>query len=75
MQASGLGIEVGRFSRPQRGVGMLAMPDATLDTTRHVESVCHVRLGTCVLELLVPDMAVTVIIDRHCVADEVTVTH
>jgi len=31
--ASGLGMGVGRFSRPLRGVGVLAMPDAGLDTT------------------------------------------
>jgi hypothetical protein len=37
--ASGLGIGVGRFSRPQRGVGVLAMPDAGLDVTRLIESV------------------------------------
>jgi len=28
---------VGRFSRPLRGVGVIAMPDAGLDITRHVE--------------------------------------
>jgi len=27
-QACGLGMKVGRFSRPLRGVGVLAMPDA-----------------------------------------------
>jgi hypothetical protein len=31
-QASGLGMGVGKFSRPLRGVGVLAMPDAWLDT-------------------------------------------
>ena len=39
-RASGFGMRVGRFSRPLRGVGVLAMPDAGLDTTRRVESVC-----------------------------------
>jgi hypothetical protein len=29
-------IAVGRFSRPLRGMEMLVMPDAGLDTTRHV---------------------------------------
>jgi hypothetical protein len=40
---------VGRFSRPLRGVGVLAMPDAGLDTTRRVESVCVIPLGAGVL--------------------------
>jgi len=69
MQASGFGMGVGRFSRPLRGVGVLAMPDAGLDTTRRVESVCEVPLGAGVLYLLVSGVAVGVIIDRHCVAD------
>jgi len=30
--ASGLGMRVGSFSKPQRGVGVLAMPDSSLDT-------------------------------------------
>jgi hypothetical protein len=33
VQASGLRMGVGRFSRPLRGVGVLAMPDAGRDTT------------------------------------------
>ena len=73
-RASGLGMGVGRFSRPLRGVGVLAMPDAGLDTTRRVESVCMVPLGGGVSQLLVPGVAVEVIIDRHCVADGVEVT-
>ena len=40
--ALGSGMGVGRFSRPLRGVGVLAMPDARLDTTRRVESACEV---------------------------------
>jgi len=36
-RASGLGMGVGRFSRPRRGVGVITMPDAGLDTTRRVE--------------------------------------
>jgi len=65
---------VGRFSRPWRGVGVLAMPDARLDTMRCVESVCEVPPGAGVLRLLVPGMAVAEIIDHRCVADGVTVT-
>jgi hypothetical protein len=72
--ASGLGMGVGRFSRPLRGVGVLAMPDVGLDTTRRVESVCMVPLGAGVLRLLVPGMAVGVIIDSLCVAEGVEVT-
>ena len=74
-RASGLGMGVGRFSRPLRGVGVLAMPDAGLDTTRRVESVCVILLGAGVLRLLVPVVAVGVIIERHCVADGLEVMH
>jgi len=42
---SGFVMGVGRFSRPLRGVGVLVMPDAGLDMTRHVESVCVIPLG------------------------------
>jgi hypothetical protein len=48
-RASGLGLGVGRFSKPLRGVGVLAMRDAGLDTTRRVESVCKVPPGAGVL--------------------------
>jgi len=48
-RASGLGTGVGRFSRPLRGVGVLAMPDAGLDSTQRIESVCKVPLGAGVL--------------------------
>jgi len=48
-RASGLGMGVGRFSRPLRGVGVLAMPDAGLDTMRRVDSVCEVPQGAGVL--------------------------
>ena len=44
---SGLGMTVGRFSRPLRGVAVLAMPDAGQDTMRHVEAVCEILLGAC----------------------------
>jgi len=70
-RASGLGIGVGRFSRQLRGVGVLAMPDAGLDTTRLVESVYKVPAGAGVLRLLVTGMAVGVFIDRRSVADGV----
>ena len=73
--ASGLGMGVGRFSRPLRGVGVLALPDAGLDTTRRVESVCEVPPGAGVLRLLVPGVAVGVFVDRRCVADGLEVTH
>jgi hypothetical protein len=45
VRPSGLEIRVGRFSRQLRGAGVLALPDAGLDTTRHVESVCNVPPG------------------------------
>jgi len=35
--ASGLGMGVGRFLRPPRGLGVITMPDAGLDTTRQVD--------------------------------------
>jgi hypothetical protein len=41
MWASGVGMGVGRSSRQQGGVGVLPMPDAELDTTQIVESVCE----------------------------------
>jgi hypothetical protein len=53
---------------------VLVMPDAGLDTTRCVESVCVVPLGAGVLPLLVPGVLFRVIIDCHCVADRVDVT-
>jgi len=74
VRASGLGMGVGRFSRRLRGVGVLAMPDAGLDTTRRVESVCKVSPGVGVLQLPVPGLAVGVFTDRRSVADVVEVT-
>jgi len=65
---------VGKFSRPVRGVGVLAMPDAELDTTRRVGSLWEVPPGAGVLKLVVPGMAVGVFIDRRCVADGVEAT-
>jgi len=73
VRVSGFGMRVGWFSRPLRGVGVLAVTDAGLDTTRHVESVCIVPLGAGVLQQLVPGEAVGVIIDHRCVADGVEV--
>jgi hypothetical protein len=70
VRASGFGIGVGRFSRPQRGVRVLTMSDAGLDTMRRVE----VPPGAGVLRLLVPSMAVGVFVDRRCVADGVDAT-
>jgi hypothetical protein len=68
-RASGSGMGVGKFSRPRRGVGVITMPDAGLDTTQQVE----VPPGGGVLRLLVLGMAVGVIIDRRCVVDGVEV--
>jgi len=65
----------GRFSRPLRGVGVLAMPNVGLDTPRRVQSVCKVPPGVDVLQLLVPGVAVGVFIHRRSVADGVEVTH
>jgi len=73
-RASGFGMGVGRVSRPLRGVGVLALPDAVLDTTQSVESVCMVPLGAGVLRLHVPGVVVGVIIDRRCVVDGVEAT-
>jgi hypothetical protein len=50
------------------------MPDAGLDTTRRVESVCVIPVGAGVLRLHVPSMVVGVIIARCCVVDGVEVT-
>jgi hypothetical protein len=70
VRASGLGMGVGRFSRPLRRVGVIAMPNAGLDTTRRVA----VPSGAGVLRMLVTGVAVGVFIDRRCVADGVEVT-
>jgi len=72
-RASGFVMRVGRFSTPLRGVRLLATPDAGLDTTRCVESLCAIPLGAGVLRLLVLGVAVGVIVDRRCVADGVEV--
>jgi hypothetical protein len=72
---SGSWMGARRFSSPHRGVGVLAMPDARLDTMRRVESVGMVRLGAGELQLLLPCMPDGVIIDRRCVADGVQGRH
>jgi hypothetical protein len=74
MLPSGLGMGVGRFSRPWRRVGVPATPDARLDTKGRVESVCEVPQGAGVLRLPGPSMAVGVSINCRCEADGVTVT-
>jgi hypothetical protein len=73
--ASGFGMGVGWFSRRLRRVGVIAMPDAGLDTTRRVESASMVPLGSGVLQLFVPGVVVGVIIDHPCVADWVEISH
>jgi hypothetical protein len=62
---------VGRFSRPVRGVGVIAMPNAGLDSARRVA----VPPGAGVLQLLVTSVAVGVLIDCRWVADRVEVKH
>jgi len=53
---------------------MLAMPDASLETTRRIESVCDVPLGADMLPPIVPGMVVGVFIDCSSIADGVEVT-
>jgi hypothetical protein len=53
---------------------VLAMPDAGLDATRHIESVFKVGPGAGVLRLLVTGLAVGVLIDHRSVVDGVEVT-
>ena len=67
--AFGLWLGVGRYSRPLRGVGVLAMPDVILDTTWHVNSTCDIPPGAGVLRLLVPSVVVGECIDHRCVLD------
>jgi hypothetical protein len=64
----------GRFSSPLRAVGVLAMPGARLDTTRHGESVCKLAPGVVLLQRLVHGVVLEVFIDRSSVADGVEVT-
>jgi hypothetical protein len=53
---------------------VLAIPDARLDTTGRVESICEVPPGAGVQRLLEPGIAVGVIIDRRGVVDGAIVT-
>jgi hypothetical protein len=69
-RASGLGMGVGRFSRPLGRVGVIAMLDAGLDTMRHVE----VPPCAGVLQRLVTSVVFGIFIDCRCVADGVGVT-
>jgi len=73
-RASGLGMGVGWFWSPLGEVGLLAMPDARLDTTRRVESACEVPPSGSVVRLRVPGAVVGVSIDRRWVGDGVEVT-
>jgi hypothetical protein len=73
-RASGLGMRVDRCSRRLRGVGVLEMPDAELDTTRCVQSVCVIPLGAGVLRQRVSTRVVGVIIDHRWVANRVEST-
>jgi len=49
VRASGFAMAEGRFSRPLRGVGVLAMLDAGLDTMSRFQTVSEVPLGAGVL--------------------------
>jgi hypothetical protein len=54
VRVSGLETGVGRISRPLGGVGVQPMPDAGLDTTRCIESVCKVPLGAGEYDCMYP---------------------
>jgi len=58
-----------------KGVGVLAMLDAGLNTTRCVDCVREDPPGAGVLRLLVPGIAVGVFNDHRSVADWVEVMH
>jgi len=60
---------VGRVSRPQRRVGVIAIQDAELDTTRLVDA----PPGAGVQGLLVPRVVDGGFIIRGCVVDGVEV--
>jgi hypothetical protein len=67
MWAFGLGMGVRKFSRPLRGVEVIARPNAGLDTMRRVV----VPPGAGVLRLLVTGMVVGLFIHHRCVGDGV----
>jgi len=69
-RATEFGTGVGRFSRPLREVGVIAIPDAELDTMQQVA----VLSGAGVLQRPVPRRVVGVFIARRSVADGVEVT-
>jgi hypothetical protein len=70
VQASVFGMGFGRYSTPLRGVGVTAMPNAGLDTTRRVK----VTRGSGVLQLPLIGVVVVEIIDGPWVVDGVVVT-
>jgi hypothetical protein len=63
--ASGMVIGVGKLTRPLRGVGVLAMPDARLDTMQCGESVCEIPLGAGGVPRLLPGVGVGELIYHH----------
>jgi hypothetical protein len=69
VQASGLGMLVGRFSRPLRGVGVLALRDPGLDISQCGQSLCEVPPGAGV-----PSVRFGAYINHHCVVGGVEVT-
>jgi hypothetical protein len=73
--ASGLPIGVVRVSRLLRGVVVIAMPDAGLDTKLRVKSVCKVPTGAGVRPLRVPGVAAGEFIEHHSVAEWVEAKH
>jgi len=68
-QASVSAMGVFRFTWLRRGVGVLEMPDAGMDTAQRIESVYEVTTWAGGLRLLVPGVAVEVFIHHRCVAD------
>jgi len=70
VQSAGLGMGVGRYSRPLWGVILQAILDVGQDTTQCIKSVCEVPPGA---GLIVPCGVVEVFIDRRSVADMVGV--
>jgi hypothetical protein len=65
---------VARFSRLLRGVGVLAIPAARLDTTQCFESVCKVPAGASVLRQLETSGVVRVFVERRGVPAGVDAT-
>jgi len=66
--ASASVMGVGRLSWALRGVGMILLPDAELDTMWQFHSAAAVAPGAVVLQLSVPGVAAGVLIHRCCVA-------